>query len=97
MRRVAIVVPVLATHSAYTLSDRGTFLATDHVDSEIVHEGSADLQNPYLVIVVDHEGVSTACAEEFSRWIREEPAQEAIADFGVDVYGEPLFFPDAVQ
>lgn len=81
---------------AYTLSDRGTFLATRSLDSEIAFEGSADLRNPYHVIVVDHEGVNTGCAREFSRWIRQPPVQQRIADFGVEEYGEPLFVPDAV-
>ena len=59
-------------------------------------EGSADLQNPYHVIVVDEGGATNvACAEEFSRWMRSEPVQQTIADFGVENYGQPLFFPDA--
>ena len=37
---------------AYTLSDRGTFLATDNLDSELLVEGGKDLLNPYHVIVV---------------------------------------------
>ena len=38
---------------AYTLSDRGTFLATDNLDSELLVEGGEDLLNPYHVIVVE--------------------------------------------
>ena len=81
---------------AYTLSDRSTFLATSGLQSEIEFEGSGDLRNDYSVIVVDHEGINTGCAEEFSGWIREERTQEQIAKFGIDGYGEQLFFPDAV-
>ena len=80
---------------AYTLSDRGTFLATGSLQSEIAFEGSDDLRNDYHVIVVDQEGTNTGCAEEFSDWIRDEPVQDTIADFGVEEYGEPLFAPDA--
>ena len=81
---------------AYTLTDRGTFLATSNLESKIAFEGSADLQNPYHVIVVDEGGATNvACADEFSRWIRSEPVQQTIADFGVEKYGQPLFFPDA--
>lgn len=81
---------------AYTLSDRGTFLATSGLASKIEFEGSDDLQNPYHVIVVDHDGTTNvACAEEFSEWIRSAPVQERIAKFGVEKYGQPLFFPDA--
>lgn len=81
---------------AYTLSDRSTFLATSGLQSEVGFEGSGDLRNDYSVIVVDHEGINTGCAEEFSGWIREEAAQEQIAEFGIDDHGEQLFFPDAV-
>ena len=37
---------------AYTLSDRGTFLATKNLDSKLLVEGGEDLLNPYHVIVV---------------------------------------------
>lgn len=82
---------------AYTLSDRGTFLATNGLESGIVFEGSDDLRNDYHVIVVDHEGTNTGCAEEFSSWIRQQPVQEQIAEFGVAKYGEQLFVPDALN
>jgi len=82
---------------AYTLSDRATFLATSSLQSEVAFEGSDDLRNNYHVVVVDHEGINTGCAEEFSRWIREETVQETIAGFGIDEYGEALFTPDALN
>lgn len=82
---------------AYTLTDRGTFLSSSNLQSEIAFEGSEDLQNPYHVIVVDEEGVNTGCAEEFSGWIRTEPVQRTIEEFGIEEYGEPLFFPDALS
>ena len=87
---------IASQKQAYTLSDRGTFLATDNLQSKIEFQGSPDLQNPYHVIVVDHGGTTNvACAEEFSLWIRSGPVQQTIADFGVEKYGQPLFFPDA--
>lgn len=81
--------------SAYTLADRGTFLATGSLDSVISYEGSGDLQNFYHVMVVDRDEEEVPCAEEFSTWIREPAVQERIGDFGVEQYGEPLFVPDA--
>jgi tungstate transport system substrate-binding protein len=88
---------IASQKEAYTLADRGTFLATDNLESEIAFEGSQDLRNPYHVIVVDHDdSTNVACAEEFSDWIRTPEVQQTIADFGIDEYGEPLFFPDAV-
>lgn len=82
--------------SAYTLADRGTFLATANLDSTITFEGSGDLRNFYHVIVVDRGEEPVRCAEEFSTWIRERAVQERIGDFGVEQYGEPLFVPDAL-
>ncbi len=81
--------------SAYTLADRGTFLATANLDSTITFEGSGDLRNLYHVIVVDRGGEPVRCAEEFSTWIREGDVQERIGAFGVEQYGERLFVPDA--
>jgi tungstate transport system substrate-binding protein len=80
---------------AYTLSDRGTFLAMGNLDSKLLLEGGKDLLNPYHVIVVKGEGLNTACAKLFSSWITSPRTQKTIADFGVAEYGEPLFFPDA--
>ena len=80
---------------AYTLSDRGTFLATDNLDSKLLVEGGKELLNPYHVIVVKGDGLNTNCAKLFSRWITSPATQKTIADFGVAEYGEPLFFPDA--
>jgi tungstate transport system substrate-binding protein len=80
---------------AYTLSDRGTFLATENLDSKLLVEGGEELLNPYHVIVVEGGDVNRACARAFSTWITSAPAQNAIERFGVAEYGEPLFFPDA--
>jgi tungstate transport system substrate-binding protein len=86
---------IASQKQAYTLSDRGTFLATGNLESVISYEGSADLLNSYHVIVVDEDGTNVGCAEEFSQWIRSESVQRTIGEFGVEEYGEPLFVPDA--
>jgi tungstate transport system substrate-binding protein len=80
---------------AYTLSDRGTFLATENLDLDLLLEGGDDLLNRYHVIVVKGEKVNRACAEEFSDWIVSPKTQDEIAGFGVAEYGEPLFVADA--
>ena len=80
---------------AYTLSDRGTFLATRNLDSEVVVEGGDDLLNPYHVIVVRGKETNAACAREFSSWITSSPTQKTIGRFGVEQYGQQLFVPDA--
>jgi tungstate transport system substrate-binding protein len=80
---------------AYTLSDRGTFLATKNLDSRILVQGGQALQNPYHVIVVKHSGTNVGCAQAFSRWITSAPTQRVIASFGKKRYGQALFHPDA--
>jgi tungstate transport system substrate-binding protein len=80
---------------AYTLSDRGTFLATKNLDSKILVQGGQALQNPYHVIVVKHSGTNVGCARAFSRWIASPPTQRLIGRFGKSRYGEALFHPDA--
>jgi tungstate transport system substrate-binding protein len=80
---------------AYTLSDRGTFLATKNLDAELLFEGGKNLLNPYHVIVVRGEEVNGACARAFSTWLTAPPIQREIERFGVADYGEPLFFADA--
>jgi tungstate transport system substrate-binding protein len=80
---------------AYTLSDRGTFLATKNLDSELLLEGGKELLNPYHAIVVRGGEVNGACARAFSTWITSRSTQRGIERFGVAQYGERLFFPDA--
>jgi tungstate transport system substrate-binding protein len=80
---------------AYTLSDRGTFLATKNLDSKILVQGGQALQNPYHVIVVKHSGTNVGCAQAFSRWITSAPIQKLIGSFGKRQYGQALFHPDA--
>jgi tungstate transport system substrate-binding protein len=82
---------------AYTLSDRGTFLAQRRgLDLEILVEGDPLLVNPYHVIVVNaakHPQVKQTEAQRFAEFLREQETQNVIAAFGVDRYGQPLFFP----
>jgi tungstate transport system substrate-binding protein len=80
---------------AYTLSDRGTFLATKNLDSKILAQGDPQLQNPYHVIVVKHPGTKVGCAKAFSVWITSAPTQKLIGQFGKRQYGQALFHPDA--
>jgi tungstate transport system substrate-binding protein len=86
---------IASQKQAYTLSDRGTYLATDNLDSELLVEGGKDLLNSYHVIVVKAEGTNRACAQDFSDWITSPETQDEIGNFGMAEFGEPLFVPDA--
>jgi tungstate transport system substrate-binding protein len=81
---------------AYTLSDRGTFLAAENLDAEVLVEGGKALLNPYHVIVVRGEEINRECAREFASWITSPSTQKRIGRFGVEEYGQRLFVPDAM-
>lgn len=85
---------IASQKAAYTLADRGTFLATEGTESAILFEGSPDLLNRYHVILVDREEPPLACAEELAAWFVDPEVQERIGEFGVREYGRPLFVPD---
>ena len=84
---------------AYTLSDRGTFLARRaQIDVAILVERDPPLINLYHVITVNPEKfpkVNAVGANAFADYVVSAETQRLIASFGVDKYGEPLFFPDA--
>jgi tungstate transport system substrate-binding protein len=86
---------VASQKRGYTLSDRGTFLATKSLDAKIFVQGGMALRNPYHVIVVRHQGTNLGCAKAFSSWITSARTQRFISRFGVAKYGQSLFFPDA--
>jgi len=83
---------------AYTLTDRGTWLAyKDKLDLVIVSEGDPVLFNPYHVIAINperHPHVKYKLATEYINFITSEAGQKIIQDFKVK--GEPLFYPDVL-
>jgi len=84
---------------AYTLADRGTFLAQKaKLQLEILVEGDKSMFNPYGVIAVNpakYPSVNASLAARFQEWLTSLPVQEKIAEFGKDRYGQSLFFPDS--
>ena len=82
---------------AYTLADRGTYLAMrDRLELVVAVEGDEALFNPYGVIVVTDSN-NTQGARAFVDWIVSPAGQAIIETFGVDTYGEPLFVPNATE
>ena len=85
---------------AYTLTDRGTWLATkdkDKLEMVIVLEGDPVLFNQYGVMAVNaekHKHVKYKEAMEFINWIISKEGQHAIASFR-DKHGNQLFIPNA--
>jgi tungstate transport system substrate-binding protein len=85
---------------AYTLTDRGTWLATkekDKLEMVIVLEGDPILFNQYGVMAVNpgkHKHIKYNEAMQFINWIISKEGQEAIASFK-DKYSNQLFIPNA--
>ena len=84
-----------AEMDAYTLADRATWLAyTDVGNLVIVCEGNPRLLNPYGVMVVATT-TQPVGAQKFVDWIRSPATQQLIGSFGIEQFGQSLFFPDA--
>jgi len=96
---------------AYTLSDRGTYLSLSMKDrlpdltilvggASIKENGDKSLLNPYGVIAVNpakHPNVKFDLAEKFINWITSAETQQLIGNYGVDKFGQPLFYPNATR
>jgi tungstate transport system substrate-binding protein len=90
---------VAAEKKAYTLADRGTYLALKkNLGLDILAEGDAILLNVYHVIEVNPAKwpkVNAAGAKAFADFMVSKQTQKIIKTFGVEKFGSPLFFPDA--
>jgi tungstate transport system substrate-binding protein len=98
---MALILGIANEKHAYTLTDRGTYLAIrDKLDLAIVHEGDPLLLNRYSVIVVkaDKHGTEEhARARRFAEFLAAPATQKVIGEFGVERFGQPLFIPDAAD
>ena len=90
---------VASEKEAYILTDRATFLANqDNYQLEILVEGDNSLLNVYHVITVNPTKwpkVNYDGALAFAKFLTDPATQDVIGQFGVDKYGQPLFYPDA--
>ncbi|MEP7135728.1 MAG: substrate-binding domain-containing protein [Chloroflexota bacterium] len=90
---------IASEKGAYTLTDRATFLANkDKLQLEILVEGNKTLLNVYHVITVNPDKWPKANydgAIAFLKFMTEPSTQEVISKFGLEKFGQPLFFPDA--
>jgi len=90
---------IAAEKRAYTLSDRGTYLALQKkLGLAILHEGDPSLRNVYHVIEVNparFPKVNATGARAFADFLVSKDVQARIKEFGIATFGSPLFFPDA--
>jgi tungstate transport system substrate-binding protein len=84
---------------AYVLMDRATYVTLKReIRLQILVEKDPDLLNYIAVILVNPARlpkVNAAGARRFADWLVGEEAQRLIQAFGVDRFGESLFFPNA--
>jgi tungstate transport system substrate-binding protein len=90
---------IASEKDAYTLTDRATYLAfRNRIRLPILLEGDAPLLNTYHVMEVNsatHPKVNARGGKAFADFIVSPEAQAVIKTYGVEKYGQPLFFPDA--
>lgn len=91
--------------NAYTLSDRGTYLAMkDRLPNLVILVGGEKLAdnkdksllNPYGVMAVNpdnHPGVQYDLAMRFVEWLTSADTQKMIGAYGLDKFGQSLFYP----
>lgn len=86
---------------AYALCDMGSYLSNyvlGNIDLKIIVEAGKDTLNVYSAIACDPrnanlEHVKFNHAMKFIEFLVSDEAQEILADFGVDKFGQPLFNP----
>ena len=90
---------IASEKSAYTLTDRATYLANKtNLQLDVLVEGDNSLLNVYHIITVNPDKwpkVNYDGALAFLKFMIAPSAQEVIGQFGVEKYGQPLFYPDA--
>jgi tungstate transport system substrate-binding protein len=90
---------IASEKNAYTLTDRATYLANkDSLALDILVEGETGLLNVYHVIVVNpekHPKVNVDGARAFATFLTAKETQKMIGKFGIEKFGQSLFFPDA--
>lgn len=90
---------IASEKGAYTLTDRGTYLALrKNLALEVLVEGDKVLLNIYHVMQVNpekHSKVNGKGGAAFVEFMVSAEAQKLIGEFGKEEFGQPLFFPDA--
>jgi len=88
---------------AYTLTDRATYLAYQNggkINLPILVQGSQGLLNPYGLMPVNpakYPLVKVDLAVRFADFMTGLPGQALIKSFGVEQYGQNLFYPDSTE
>ena len=88
---------------AYTMSDKRTFLSQEeNLVLVVLVEGDGIMFNPYGIIPVDPEihpdlGINYEGAMDLVEFITGAEGQDIIREFGMEKFGQPLFYPDVIK
>ena len=81
---------------AYALTDKCTFLSHELRDTlAILKEESEEMKNTYSMIAISPEAwpdTNIEGANAFIEWMLSDKATQLINDYGVEEYGQQLFF-----
>lgn len=95
------VLTIANEKEAYTITDRATYLARKAtLDLKILAEGYQTFLNVYHVMVVNPEKgahINVEGARAFADFVVAPSTQELISKYGLDKYGQALFFPAATM
>lgn len=96
---MAATLRIASEKGAYTLTDRGTYLAVrQSLALAVLYQGAPELLNIYHVMEVNPEAfpnVNQAGGRAFADFMVSPQAQEFIRTFGAARFGQPLFTPQA--
>jgi tungstate transport system substrate-binding protein len=96
---MGLTLGVADERSAYTITDRGTYLAYQkRLRLPILVQGDRPLLNVYSVMEVNPASgpkVNVVGGKAFADFMVATETQSVIKTFGVDKYGQPLFVPVA--
>jgi tungstate transport system substrate-binding protein len=95
------VLTIANDKQAYTMADRGTYLAfSEKISLKVLSEGDPILFNPYGIIAVNPAKFPDANylkAMALIGWVTSPEGQAIIKEFGKDKFEIPLFYPTAVK
>ena len=87
---------IAAEQQGYTLTDKGTYLSHEAKDQLALLLGEADdMKNTYSMIAVSPDkwpDTNIDGANAFITWMTGDEAKKMISEYGVEEYGEPLFY-----
>jgi tungstate transport system substrate-binding protein len=91
---------IASEQGAYTLTDNATYLFNQkELDLAILYQGDMILYNNYHVMMVNPEkypDVNSDGARAFEDFVLGTEAQEFLNVYGVEDFGQQLFYPDAL-